>query len=143
MNHRTSSLWFPALLTLLGASVSLMATQILGVQPRLVWVRGMGVTLYWPWLATLPVFGAIGASLSRRAHASVLTRLTAGLSPALIMLTVMLIVLPWGLVLDGLHFFTLVSFGLGLANWVALPAFALFLGALPFLREPQAIGPPR
>jgi hypothetical protein len=136
MNHRTKSLWLPALLTMLGASVSLMAAQFLGLHPRLVWFHDMGITLYWPWLAGLPIFGAVGAYLSQRAHGPLRSRLAACLSPALIMLTVMLLILPWGLALDGLHFFTLVSFGLGLANWVALPAFALLIGASPFLHQP-------
>jgi hypothetical protein len=139
MNHRTRSLWLPALLTLLGASVSLMATQFLALQPRLVWFRGMGITLYWPWLAGLPLCGAMGAYLSQRAHGPLRARLAAGLSPALIMLIVMLFILPCGLALDGLHFFILVSFGLGLANWVALPAFALLIGAAPFLHEPSKL----
>lgn len=139
MNHRTKSLWLPALLTLLSASVSLMATQSLGLQPRLVWIHGMGITLYWPWLAGLPLCGAVGAHLSQRAHGPLRARLVAGLSPALIMLIVMLFILPWGLALDGLHFLTLVSFGLGIANWVALPALALLVGAAPFLREPPAL----
>lgn len=138
MNHRTKSLWLPALLTLLGASVSLMATQFLGLQPRLVWIHGMGITLYWPWIAGLPLCGALGAHLSQRAHGPLRARLAAGLSPALIMLIVMLLILPWGLALDGIHFLTLVSFGMGLANWVALPAFALLIGAAPFLHQSPA-----
>ena len=138
MNHRTKSLWLPALLTLLSASVSLMAMQFLGFRPRLVWIHGMGVTLYWPWLAGLPFCGALGAYLSQRAHGLTRARLAAGLSPALIMLIVMLLILPWGLVLDGFHFFILVGFGMGLANWVALPAFALLIGAAPFLHESPA-----
>ena len=141
MNARSKSLWLPTLLTLLGASVSLMATQLLGVPPRLVWIHGMGVTLYWPWLATLPFFGAAGAHLSRRARGPLLARLAAGLSPALVMLIVMLFVLPWGLALDGMHFFRLVGFGLGLVNEVVLPAFALLVGALPFLRESSSLSP--
>lgn len=141
MNHRTKSLWLPVLLTLLGASVSLAMTQFLGLRPRLVWIHGMGVTLYWPWLAALPLCGALGAYLSQRAHGPLPARLAAGLSPALIMLIVMLFLLPWGLAFDGLHFLRLVSFGLGLANWVALPALALLLGALPFLRKTDVSQP--
>lgn len=138
MNPRTKSLWLPVLLTLLSASVSLMATQFLGLRPHLVWIKGMGITLYWPWLAGLPLCGALGAYLSQRAHGPLPARLAASLSPALIMLIVMLLILPWGLALDGLHFLTLVSFGLGLANWVAVPAFALLIGASPFLHELSA-----
>lgn len=139
LNQRTRSLWLPALTTFFGASVTLMLCQLFRLQPQIVSIGKIPMWFYWPWLAMLPAFGAFGACLSRRAHASISTRLAAGLSPALIMLTVMLIVLPWGLVLDGLHFFILVSFGLGLANWVALPAFALLLGALPFLGKQKAI----
>jgi hypothetical protein len=141
MNRRTRSLWLPALLTLLGASVSLMATQFLGLRPHLVRINGIGITLYWPWLAGLPLCGALGAHLSQRAHGPLPARLAASLSPALIMLIVMLLILPWGLALDGIHFLTLVSFGFGLANWVAVPAFALLLGAVPFLHQSPAPAP--
>ena len=134
MNHRTRSLWLPALITLLGASVSLAATQFIGLQPQQVWVGKMGMTFYWPWLASLPIFGAVGAYMSRRAAGQTPTRLAAGLAPAIVMLVVMFLVMPWGLVLDGFHFFRLVHFGLGLINWVGIPAAALLLGALPFLR---------
>ena len=134
MNHRTKSLWLPALITLLGASVSLAATQFIGLQPQQVWVGKMGMTFYWPWLVSLPVFGAIGAYLSRRAAGQTPMRLAAGLAPPLVMLVVMFLILPWGLFLDSFHFFRLVHFGLGLINWVGIPAAALLLGALPFLR---------
>jgi hypothetical protein len=134
MNHRTKSLWLPALITLLGASVSLAATQFAGLQPQQVWVGGMGMTFYWPWLGSLPIFGALGAYMSRSAAGQTSMRLAAGLSPAIVMLVVMLLVLPWGLFLDGVHFFRLVHFGLGLINWVGIPAAALLLGALPYLR---------
>jgi hypothetical protein len=133
MNHRTKSFWLPALTTLLAASVTLMMCQFFGMQPRLVWVGNLGMTFYSPWLATLPIFGAVGAYLSRRAQGPPQTRLAAGLSPALVMLIVMGLLLPWGLAIDGLSFFRLVSFGLGLINWVAIPGIALLLGALPSL----------
>lgn len=135
MNQRTRSLWLPALITLSGASVSLAVTQFMGLQPQQIWVGKMGMTFYWPWLASLPIFGAIGAYMSRRASGQTPIRIAAGLSPALVMLVVMFMILPRGLFLDGFHFFRLVHFGLGLINWVGIPAGALLLGALPFLRE--------
>jgi len=134
MNHRTKSVWLPALITLFGASVSLASTQFIGLQPQQVWVGNMGMTFYWPWLASLPIFGAVGAYMSRRAAGQTWLRLAAGLAPALVMLVVMFLILPWGLFLDGFHFFRLVHFGLGLINWVGIPAAALLVGALPFLR---------
>jgi hypothetical protein len=140
MNKRTKSLWLPALMTLLGASTSLALFQYLGARPHLVWVGNVALTFYWAWLATLPIFGAMGAYLSRRAQSSAWARLTAGLAPALVMLIVMCLILPWGLAMDGIHFFRLVSFGLGLTNWVAIPAVALLVGVAPFLHqaEPEA-----
>ena len=144
LSHRTRSLWLPALATFFGASVSLMVCEFLGVKPRMVWMNHYAVGhvalfLYWPWLASLPLFGAAGAHLSLRAHGSARARLAAGLSPALIMLTVWVVILPWGLLIDGVHFFQLVGFGLGLVNWVAIPGVALLLGAAPFLGEARPI----
>jgi len=135
MNYRTRSLWLPALTTLLGASVSLALFQYLGMRPRLVWVGNMGMSFYWPWLATLPLFGAIGAYLSQRAQAPASARLASGLSPALVMLIVMCLILPWALAIDGFSFLRFISFGLGLINWVLIPACALLLGAAPLLRN--------
>lgn len=133
MNNRTKTLWLPAMITLLGSSGLLMLIQHTGFQPRLIWVAHTGMLFYWPWLAGLPIFGALGAYLSQRAQGSIRARLAAGLSPALLMLTVMCLILPWGLAVDGFTFFRLIHFGIGLTNWVALPAVALLLGAAPFL----------
>jgi hypothetical protein len=135
MNKRTTTLWLPAALSLLGASLLLMMLERLGFQTREVWVGGFGMSLYWHWLAGLPVFGALGAYLSQRAHGSIFARLAAGLAPALVMLVVMSLILPWGLAIDGFHFIRLVGFGVGLMNWVAIPAVALLIGAAPFLKE--------
>jgi len=134
LNQRTRSLWLPALTTLFGASLSLMLCQFLGMRPRILWVGKDAIPLYWPWLLTLPIFGAAGTRFSMRHHGPVFARVAAGLSPALIMLTVMCLIFPWGLAIDGFHFFQLVSFRLSLISWVALPALALLIGAAPFLR---------
>lgn len=134
MNYRTKGLWLPALITLLGTSAALALSQYAGMGPRLVWVGGWGITLYWAWLATLPIFGALGAYMSRRVETTAKLRLVASLSPALVMLIVMCIILPFGMAMDGFHFFRLVGFGLGLINWVAIPGLALLAGAAPFLR---------
>lgn len=135
MNHRTRTLWLPALITLLGASLSLALTQMLKLHPRVLWIGGWGLTIYWQWLATLPLFGAAGTYISRRAQGSVGSRFAAGLSPALAMLGAMSVILPFALAIDGFYAWRLVGFGLGLINWVAVPALALMLGALPFLRS--------
>lgn len=133
MNHRTRSLWLPALATFFCASVSLTLCQFSGLQPSLVRVGKNAMSFYWPWFATLPLFGAAGAHLSQRARGTTASRAAATLSPTLVMLIVMLFILPWGLMIDGLHFLRLISFRLGLINWVVIPALALSLGGLPFM----------
>ncbi|HUA16408.1 MAG TPA: hypothetical protein VMG31_14015 [Verrucomicrobiae bacterium] len=136
VNYRAKSLWLPALITLLGASASLAFFQYIGVRPYLLRVGPTALSLYWAWLASLPIPGALGAHLSRRAQGAATMRLAAGLAPALVMLTVMCLILPWGLAIDGMHFIHLVSFGIGLLNWVLIPAVALLVGAVPFLQTP-------
>lgn len=135
MNKRTSTLWVPAVLSLLGASLLLMLVERLGFQPREVWVGRFAMSFYWSWLIALPLFGALGAYLSQRSHGSIAARLAAGLAPALAVLAVMSLILPWGLAIDGFRFFRLVGFAVGLANWVVIPAVALLIGAAPFLRR--------
>ena len=58
------------------------------------------------------------------------------------MLIVMCLILPRGLAIDGIHFFRLVSFGLGLTNWVAIPIIALLVGVAPFLHQAESEAQP-
>ena len=133
MNPRTRSLWLPGMATLLGSSLFLLVLQCTAFQPRLVWFGDAAMLFYWPWLAGLPVFGAVGAFLSQRAHGSIRARLAAGLSPSLVLLAAMCVFLVLGLALDGFSMFRLFYFALAIANWVLLPACALMVGVAPFL----------
>ena len=135
MNRRTHTLWIPALITFFGASLSLAVCQFFGPQPHIVSIGKAWFWLYWWWLATLPIFGAVGAYLSRRAHGTPFARLAAGLFPSLVMFVVLCVLFPWGLVIDGFDFLRLVGFGLGALNWIVIPGIASLLGALPFLFE--------
>jgi len=139
MNNRTKSLWLPVMVNLLAASLSLMIMQRMGMQPRLVWVdAGYGklfLVFYFPWLAALPFFGAAGAYLARRAQGDTLARLAAGLSPALVLIGLICLIAPWGLLIDGFAMFHLVAIAIALLTWGLLPALALLVGALPFLRQ--------
>jgi hypothetical protein len=139
VNDRTRNLRLPAMASLLGASLLLMVLQRTSYQPRLVWFGHMAMLFYWPWLAGLPAFGALGAYLSRRAHGSSRTRLAAGLSPALVLFATFCVILPVGLAVDGFSLFRFTYFCLAVTNWVVLPALALLIGALPFLRESSAL----
>ena len=138
MTKRTRTLWLPAMANLLAAMSLLMIIQRLDVQPRLFWVNAIegkfALVFYFPWLVTLPFFGAVGAFLSRRAQGDTFTRLTAGLSPALALILLICLIAPWGALIDGLSIYRLVLFAGGLLTWGVLPAGALLVGALPFLR---------
>jgi hypothetical protein len=140
MNHRTKSLWLPALATFCGANLSLAMCELFGMQPHIVSIGTVAVRFYWPGLLTLPLFGAAGAHLSKRAYGRMPARIAAGLSPALIMLTALLLILPWGFANHGLRFLQIVSSGL--IDWVALPTLALLLSELPFLGQPMALQRP-
>ncbi len=138
MNDRTRSLWLPALANVIAAPALLMILQKLAIQPRVLWIGDMAMVLYLPWLIALPIFGAFGALLAKLAHARFVNRLMVGLSPALAVLGAFGFVLPVALVTDRrlLANFPFAYFALTIVNWVLLPAFALLIGALPFLREP-------
>jgi hypothetical protein len=143
MNDRIKSLWLPAMVNLLAAMLVLMLMQKMGTQPRLVWVDAAGgkfaMTFYFPWLVTLPFFGAAGAYLARRAQGKTLARLAAGLSPGLTLIGLITLIAPWGLFIDGLSVYRLVMIAAGIFTWGVLPSIALLLGALPFLRQPNAL----
>ena len=133
MNHRTRTLWIPAMITLLAASVSLMILQKTGFRPNLIWKGPIAVLFYLPWLASLPLAGAAGAYLAQRAHAPISRRLLVAASPALLLLVVMSIVLPLDMIVDGFWWFRLVYFAVAVVNWVVVPGAVLLLGAAPFL----------
>ncbi len=139
MNTRTKRLWLPAMASLVGAAGLLMILQKLGIHPRVVWIGNMALVLYLPWLIALPVFGAVGALLAKRAQAHSAHRLVAGLAPALAILGSFGVILLVSLALGTarLSGFPFGYFALTIFNWVVLPASALLLGALPFLKEPQ------
>lgn len=139
MNHRTKSIWIPGLITLIITSAALAVLQACRVQPHVTWLRaGVGLVFYTPWLIAQPAFGAIGAYLSRRAGGDRCARLLSGLFPSLMMLAAFAVILGVGL---ALRLIRISDFppelwpvvGAHFAVWVAIPALALALGALPFV----------
>ncbi|HEV2469690.1 MAG TPA: hypothetical protein VGS78_10880 [Candidatus Sulfotelmatobacter sp.] len=132
MNYRTRSLWIPAMASLLGASVAMTSLQFAGLRAQVVRTGSVEMFFYWSWLVVLPLCGALGAYLSRRAGASILTRLSAALAPVLWLLAICTITEPIDLAVSGIG--QLRYFGYGVAEWVVVPGAALLAGAAPFLR---------
>jgi hypothetical protein len=134
MNQRTKTLWMPVFLNLSLSSVMLIVLSALGIEgiaPR----HPNSFTIH-PWLIALPLCAAMAALAARRARASLVALLVAGMAPALLWLVVFSLV---GLVLvcDPRHFsgVPLDSFVVAAFSWIVLPAVPLFLGMLPFLRQ--------
>jgi hypothetical protein len=139
MNNRTKTLWLPGLAAFASASILLMLLErFTFLHPRL-WLKDGGLlVIYFSWWILLPLCGAAGAYLSRRAGGERLARLAASLFPAIVMLCVFCFVLPVSIVIERNQFVMQhpVYFLLALVNWTIVPGFALLLGALPFLCQP-------
>jgi hypothetical protein len=162
MNYRTKALWLPALGTFTLAMMLLTLLQISGFQPRFYWLSktGMGMQpylmFYLPWLIALPLIGAVAAYCSQRAGGKPIHRLLAALAPPIGMLLFFLLIIPFILLLTYMlmplflhgaghgripltvHAPPMIAAVAALVNWVLLPAVGLLLGAVPFLRKPQA-----
>jgi len=132
MQNRITQLWIPGLVTLFAAYGLLAVTQFAGLraitshpgEPR-------AIVLYLPWILCLPLIGAVGAYLSRRARATGWRVYFAASLPAVALGVFFLLIFPWSFVVDPQV--PLLIKGAGLAvmmlNWVVLPGFALSLGA--------------
>ncbi len=137
MNYRSRSFWLPALINIALAATLLILSDKIGPHP--VVLRLGRIELPFPvlWLLTLPICGAAGAFLARRAHGSSVVRLIAGLAPSLVWMAVFCIIgvafaLDWR-VFRG---FPMNDFAMSALSWVILPALCLLPGMLPFLRKP-------
>jgi hypothetical protein len=136
MNGRLKRLWLSVTVTWAGAIFSFVVLQRMD-HPSLTLRRPIPVTFCLPWLATLILVGAAGAYLAQRAGASRKTRLLVATSPALLLGTVMLLLLPWSLAAGG-YLWGLIFFAVDAENGVVVPGLALLLGALPFLWQRPA-----
>jgi hypothetical protein len=160
MTYRSRVFWLPALVALTLSSGLLAVFQHAGIEPRFYWPSGEPGTyhaffaFYVPWLIALPLVGAVAAFWSQLAGGKAPYRMLAALAPSLGMLGVFLIIpfIAWPInIVMSVHHHRHISFSLTgssvvafitgflilLANWVLLPAIALFIGAAPFLRKAQ------
>jgi hypothetical protein len=131
MNDRVRRLWIPGLVTFFGAAVSLVVVGKLGVEPEAFIATPLPpLVFYIPWLVALPVFGALGAFLARRAKAQGISVHVSTTFPAILMAIAMVTTLAIVLLLQGrtppaLGPGTFVAAGI---SWVVVPAVALLSG---------------
>ena len=145
MQKRVKQFWMPALVTLLAGWGLLTLLILSGVQP-VMWYLGDPPTpiyliFYWPWLVLLPLIGAAGGYMSRKARASGWRVYLVGSFPALAMACVFLVILPWSLVVDAhvVRDFAWLGLTAMTFSWVILPGIALCIGVvLEGLRKAKA-----
>lgn len=140
MSQRTKSLWIPGF-----AMVAVMLAGLIGAFRVNMYPYGLIVTsdyallIYVPWLASLPLIGALGAYWSRRSGGDSSTALRACLIPVAILTAMFLTSTPVTLFWI---FRSVLSLGRQLAylgscslHWAVYPSLLLLLGALPFLKR--------
>src|SRR5437016_9616469 len=139
MPKRVTQFWLPAFLTLLLSMVLLTVIEVFGPHPWITPVSGGRLRMtpvavvYVSWLLLLPLIGALGAYMSRRAGGSARTVFLSIVFPILPYLAFFLIGLPVALILDDhvAHNITIPALLVGLSAWVIFPAAALLAGGWP------------
>jgi hypothetical protein len=139
MPKRVGQFWLPAFLTLLLSMVLLAVIQVFGPSPWITPAPGGRLRMtpvavvYVSWLLFLPLIGALGAYISRRAGGSARAVFFSIVFPILPYLAFFLIGLPVALILDdhAAHNITIPAFFVGLSAWVIFPAVALLAGGWP------------
>jgi len=143
MHDRVRQIWVPGVVTLLSSYVFLAILQWAGTRP-LVSHPGepRGVVFYLPWLFLLPVIGAFGGYLSRRAMGDGWRVYFAASLPALALGAFFLLFFPLAFIIDRQVPLQIKGTALvaNIVGWVALPGVALCLGvALQGLQKRQVV----
>jgi hypothetical protein len=158
MNNRTKTLWLPGLMAFAASSILLTILQrLIMMRPTLFialehiirlhptfWWRNQAVVIYLCWWVLLPLCGAAGACLSRRAGGTRRACAAASLFPSLVMFCLFCCILPVSMVIDKNSYLMQhpLYFVLAMVNWIMVPGLALILGALPFLQRTTRIQQP-
>jgi hypothetical protein len=143
MHDRIKQIWVPALVTVFSSYLALALLQWAGTRSLLSHSgEPRGVVFYLPWLLLLPLVGAVGGYLSRRAQGEGWRVYLAASFPALVLGGLFLILFslvfahnPQGLHTKATALVTMI------VGWVVLPGIALCTGvALQGLRKRQSEG---
>lgn len=148
LNLRTRCIWLPGLISLTGATLSVLAAEmVLPQYPSYFFTNGLlrsdtvvirpSLWFYWAWLLTQALCGALGAFLSQRAGGTLRARIVAATFPAIVMLALWTLVIPLSALIEHNTFVWNHPqyYLLGVFFLVVPPATALIAGATPFLRE--------
>jgi DNA-binding MarR family transcriptional regulator len=144
IDERVKQIWIRSLVTLPSAWVALALLIWAGTRPVILHPGGArSVTSYIPWLLGLPLIGAAGGYLSRRAHGTEWRAYLAGTFPAVAIAAIFLLIFPFAFVIDPqvVPEFKLSALAAMTLSWVILPGTALCIGvALQSLRKTHRPG---
>jgi hypothetical protein len=132
MNTRTRTFWVPALVSLTAAMACLTISTLVGLEPRFVAWGWATYVVYIPWLLMLPLCGAAGAYLSRRAGGERRVPLAAGLFPVIAITSLvgfLTVIGKFVYAKPQWFYFSMAAFFGSI-----LPGMALLLGAVPFAK---------
>lgn len=141
MNNRAKSVWLPGILTVTVSIGWLELLQRASFDSFKPWFQTFLPMLpFLLWVITLPLLGALGSFLSRFLEGESRTRLTAGLFPSIAMCGLLFLPRIWSAIFErnGLVIRHPLQFAFDEFLWTILPALALLLGAMPFLRTPES-----
>ena len=132
MTNRVTQLWLAGLLTFALSMGLLELVQKFGPRPIVLDLdKGTPVLMFYtPWLLVLPLAGALGAYLSKRAGGSARIVLASSIFPVLPFGVVFMIAGPVGLVIShslAHHIVTAAFFSMSV-GWVLAPGIALLVG---------------
>jgi uncharacterized membrane protein YgdD (TMEM256/DUF423 family) len=134
MNDRVRQLWLPGLLTFALSMGLLELVQKFGPRPMALDLdKGTPIVMFYTsWLLTLPLAGAIGALLSKRAGGSPRILAISSVFSVLPFGVVFLIAIPAGLLMSHTlaHHIVATAFLTMMFGWVLVPGVALFSGGL-------------
>ncbi len=139
MRDRVQQIWVPGLVTLLSSYICLAFLQLAGARPLISHPgEPSAMVFYLPWLFFLPLIGAVGGYLSRRAQGAGWRVYGAGSFPSVALGAIFLLLFAFAFVVD--RQVPLQIKGTALAamtvTWVLLPGIALSMGvALQALRK--------
>lgn len=131
MNERTRQFWLPSLVTLITAFAVLAVIIRAGLLPMVSRAgESRRVIFCIPWLLVLPLIGAGGGYLSRRAGGTGLRMYFAGAFPSLAIAATFLMFFPFAFVIDPgvIPYFKFSSLAAETISWVVLPGMALSIG---------------
>lgn len=134
---RMKQLVIPGVVALVVSGLAQVVCRFLSLRTYVFPTSTTAFVLQWPWLMALPLAGAAGAYVARRAGATAGRRLLAALLPAVLLTPLILLVgvaeIAYRAINGSLGTFPWIAIAGYLVSWTIVPAIPLLLGASFFL----------